>query len=189
MTTAPALKAAIVWANWVLAPLQLIDRNGAKIQHYRLFLDGGWGPGEFFAWLTSDIIYLLVVIPAAYSSQLLDFAINPGTWLTPIQKAWTSVTSGLFAIISPTALLAAVLLAALLMIVARARNADEALKGIVQRTVASLGMYALILVILYNPAGTLRDVLTGWVGLLGGLDDDDAAAPPQPTAVDTKSVT
>jgi hypothetical protein len=184
MTTAPALKAATVWANWALAPLKLIDRNGAKIQHYRLFLDGGWGPGEFFAWLTSDIIYLLVVIPASYSSQLLDFAINPETWLTPIQKAWTSVTSGLFDIISPTALLAAVLLAALLMIVVRARNADEALQGIVQRTVASLGMYALILALLYNPVGTLRDVLTGWVKLLGGFDDDAAAiaaATSQPT--------
>lgn len=172
-----------MWANWALAPLQLIDRNGAKIQHYRLFLDGGWGPGEFFAWLTSDIIYLLVVIPAAYSSQLLDFAINPETWLTPIQKAWTSVTSGLFEIISPTALLAAVLLAALLMIAARARNADEALQGIVQRTVASLGMYALILALLYNPVGTLRDVLTGWVKLLGGFDAAAAtiaAATPQP---------
>ncbi len=164
-----------MWANWVLAPLNLIDRNGAKIQHYRLYLDGGWGPGEFFAWLTSDVIYLFVIIPAAYSSQLLEFAINPGTWLKPIQQAWTTVTNGLFAIISPTVLLAAVLLTALTMIAVRARNADEAVKAMVQRTVASLGMYALILALLYNPAGTLLSVLTGWVGLLGGFDDDAAA--------------
>lgn len=163
-----------MWANWVLAPLNLIDRNGAKIQHYRLVLDGGWGPGEFFAWLTSDIVYLLVVIPAAYSAQIVNFVVNPGTWLTPIEKAWTAVTNTLFAFISPTILLAAVFLAALVVIVFHARNADEALKAIVQRTVASLCMYALILVLLYNPAGTLRDVLTGWVGLVGGFEDDAA---------------
>lgn len=164
-----------MWANWVLAPLNLIDRNGAKIQHYRLFLDGGWGPGEFFAWLTSDILYLFVIIPAAYSSQLLDFAINPGTWLKPIQTAWTTVTNELFAFISPTVLLAAVLLAAIVVIAVRARNSDDALKAMVQRIVASLGMYVLILAMLYNPAGSLLGVLTGWVRLLGGFDDDAAA--------------
>jgi hypothetical protein len=164
-----------VWANWVLAPLNLIDRNGAKVAHYRLFLDGGWGPGEFFAWFTSDIMYLFVIIPSAYSSQLLDFAINPGGWLTPIEKAWTTVTGAIFAFISPTVLLAAVFLAALLVIAIRARNTDEALKAMAQRTVASLGMYVLILALLYNPAGTLRNVLTGWVRLLGGFTDDAAA--------------
>lgn len=173
-----------MWANWVLAPLNLIDRNGARVAHYRLFLDGGWGPGEFFAWFTSDILYLLVIIPSAYSSQLLDFAINPGGWLTPIEKAWTAVTGAIFSFISPTVLLAAVFLAALLVIAIRARNTDEALKAMAQRTVASLGMYVLILALLYNPAGTLRNVLTGWVRLLGGFTDD-AATIAGSTPVDT----
>ncbi|MEE3755276.1 hypothetical protein [Mycobacterium intracellulare] len=163
-----------MWANWVLAPLNLIDRNGARVQHYRLILDGGWGPGEFFAWITSDIVYLLVIVPAAYSAQIVDFVINPGSWLKPIQKAWTSVTSTLFEFISPTVLLAAVLLGTVVMVTIRARNADEALKAVVQRTVASVGMYVLILALLYNPAGTLLNFLTIWVRLLGGFDNDAA---------------
>ncbi|MBU8820969.1 hypothetical protein KL864_34480 [Mycolicibacterium goodii] len=171
-----------MWANWVLAPLKLIDRNGAQVIHYRLFLDGGWGPGEFFAWITSDVLFLAVIIPAAYSSQLIEFAINPAIWLTPIEKAWTTVLGGLFAFISPTVLLAAVLLAVLVVIAVRSRNSDEALKAIVQRTVASMGMYVLILALLYNPAGTLRNVLTGWVRLLGGFTNDAAAiVNPSPT--------
>ncbi|BCI84634.1 hypothetical protein MTY66_62590 (plasmid) [Mycolicibacterium sp. TY66] len=167
-------KAGIVWANWVLAPLNLIDRNGAKIQHYRLLLDGGWGPGEFFAWITSDIVYLLVIVPAAYAAQIVDFVVNPGSWLKPIQKAWTSVTGALFEYVSPTVLLGVVLLATVVMITIRARNADEALKGIVQRTVASVGLYVLILALLYNPAGSLLNVLTIWVKLLGGFEHDAA---------------
>ena len=164
-----------MWANWVLDPLNLVDRDGGQIRHYRLILDGGWGIGEFFAFLTSDIIYLLVIIPSAYSSQLLDFVINPGAWLKPIETAWTAVTSTLFGFISPTVLLAVVLLAALLMIAFRARNADEAIKDIAKRTVASLGMYVLILALLYNPAGTLLGVLTAWVQLLGDFVSDPAA--------------
>ena len=165
-----------MFANWVLAPLNLIDRDGGQIQYYRLFLDGGWGVGEFFAWITSDILYLVLIVPAAYSSQLLDFAINPETWLRPIEQAWTTVTAKLFTFISPTVLLAGVLLIALLLIAARARNADEALQDMIKRTIASLGMYVLILALLYNPAGTLLGVLTGWVRLLGDFDNDTSAA-------------
>lgn len=174
MTTAHEM-AATVWVNWVLAPLNLVDRDGGKIQNYRLYLDGGWGTPEFFAWLTSDLLYLIVIIPAAYSSQLIDFAINPATWLKPIEHAWTAVTAELFAFISPTVLLAAVLLGALMMIAIRARNADEALQDMIKRTVASLGMYMLILALLYNPAGTLLGVLTGWVRLIGDFDSDTTA--------------
>ena len=72
-------------------------------------------------------------------------------------------------------LLAVVLLAALTMIVVRARNADEALRDMVKRTVASLGMFVLILALLYNPAGTLLGFLTGWVRLLGDFDSDATA--------------
>lgn len=156
-----------MWVNWVLPP-GLTDTDGGKVRFYRLFLDGGWGPGDFIAWITSNILYLPVVIPTAYASQLVAWVVNPAAWLDPIQRMWTSVTSTLLSFISPIILLAAALLGAVLVIAVRSRNSSQTMREASQRVVASGVMYVLILGMLYNPAGSLRNVLTAWVRLLGG---------------------
>ncbi|WP_228844760.1 hypothetical protein [Mycobacteroides abscessus] len=165
-----------MWTNWVLAPLNLTDSDNGKVRYYRLFLDGGYGVGDFFGWFTSEILYLFIIVPSAYSSQLLAFVVDPAKWLKPIETAWTSVTSSILAFVSPTVLLAGVMLGAMLMVMYRARNSDEAIQAIVQRIASSCAMYLVILALLYNPAGNLLGLLTIWAKLLGGNVDDAQAA-------------
>lgn len=99
----PATQPANPFLDW----LNLSDSDGGQIAHYRLLLEP-----KFFDILhrtvysgAAETFYSIYLLGASYAAALMKLILDPNLWLNPLTDFYNGITSRVYAVLPPTAIM------------------------------------------------------------------------------------
>ncbi|MCV7256832.1 hypothetical protein H7J86_32110 [Mycobacterium hackensackense] len=187
----PATQPANPFLDW----LNLSDSDGGDVAHYRLLLEP-----KFFDILhrtvysgAAETFYSIYLLGASYAAALMKLILDPDLWLNPLTDFYNGVTSRVYAVLPPTAIMVgtfAILLLSVFLVRSGPKPAgppgrpattapswlDQWLpsdtqigKAQWQRLGSGLVMMAVVVVLAANPFKIIREIINGVLALSSTL--------------------
>jgi hypothetical protein len=188
----PATQPANPFLDW----LNLSDSDGGQIAHYRLLLEP-----KFFDILhrtvysgAAETFYTIYLVGASYAAALMKLILDPNLWLNPLTNFYNGVTSRVYAVIPPTAIMVgtfAILLLSIFVVRSGPKpgggppgrpattapplfdqwlpSNTQIAKAQWQRLGSGLVMMAVVVVLAANPFKIIQEIINGVLALSSTL--------------------
>lgn len=187
----PATQPANPFLDW----LNLTDSDGGQIAHYRLLLEP-----KFFDILhrtvysgAAETFYSIYLLGASYAAALMKLILDPNLWLNPLTNFYNGITSRVYAVLPPTAIMVgtfAILLLSVFVVRSGPKPAGppgrpattapplfdqwlpsntQIAKAQWQRLGSGLVMMAVVVVLAANPFKIIQEIINGVLALSSTL--------------------
>ena len=174
--------------NIFLTPLGLVDSDGGRVDHYALFFTTNlFNPIGGVIAAVVGFLHLLFMVVAGYAVWLIEAIVNPDKLLGWMSGLFQSLTSRVYAVFPPQALVAATFAILILRIFLQQNPADVKIGGSTisktrlskahwQRLASGFALMGLVLALAANPFRLAQIVLSGVSTFAAFLTGNDSAA-------------
>jgi len=171
--------------NIFIAWLRLFDSDGGRAERYRLLLDADlFNPMGQVLGKIAEFLHMFFMVIAGYAVWAIEAVVNPDRLLRGLSSAYQSLTSRLFEVFPPQALVAATFAILVLRIfiqqapgdvtIGSAKTSARLTKTHWQRLASGFAVMSIVLILVANPFRLAQEALKAVAVFSGFLTGNDA---------------